>query len=176
MLILVATRIDVILIRSTKINMAVTLLTTCAVIWLIRTIYITFLGVSSSILAWNQASQSGKRTQKSLRLRRAERKFGRNVTAFFPSPVHRSALSFSLTFYVCRFILFFAIFPHIWAFSYEVAWVSGHPKGVKERRFFCEIKTPSHVVTSFSLNHIISACASGHNFLSRLSSYEVVLK
>ena len=112
-------------------------------------------------------SRGKRHPAKSRRLKRAEGKFGR--TALFPSPVHRLA-PFVLWFfiYVVSFC-FSPIFSHIGAFSYEVACVSDHPKGLRERRFLWDKKCQSCRVTSFSLNHIISACASGR-FLWRLSS------
>ena len=103
-----------------------------------------FLGVSS-ILAWDQASQLGKRPK--------NRKSGEKGSFPLPSPLLDSL--YSLIF-LCRFTSFFAIFPHSRAWSCEVAWVSGLPKGVRERGWLWLWLTPTHVMTSYSLNHIIT--------------------
>ena len=145
--------------------MVVTFLTTCVVIWLIRTIYILrFRGFRPGILAWDQAphAQSGKKTHK----KSVSESLGEQPLSLPQSTAWLSSFS---DFLFMSFHSVFCHFSHIGAFSYEVACVSGHPKGLRERRFLWGKKSQSCRVTSFSLNHIISACASGR-FLWRLSS------
>ena len=108
-LILIATSVDVILIRNTKINMVVTLSTSCAVIWLIRTKYITFLGVSSRHSSLGPSSVVGEKDPKKSAIESSRAEVWENGFFLLSSPPLGSL--FSLTFYVCRFILFFAIFP-----------------------------------------------------------------
>ena len=146
--------------RNNKIDMVVTLFTTCAVFWLnIMTIFTmkislprrryrgfvkhSSLGPSSTV-AEKSEKNIGERSEPIRRLGRMA----------LPPPQSTARL-FLLSDFLCPFSPFFAIFPHSGAWSYEVAWISGLPKGLRGGRDNSEIKNPSHVMTSYSLNHTI---------------------
>ena len=146
--------------RNNKIDMVVTLFTTCAVFWLnIMTIFTmkislprrryrgfvkhSSLGPSSTV-AEKSEKNIGERSEP----------IGRLGRMALPPPQSTARL-FLLSDFLCPFTPFFAIFPHSGAWSYEVAWISGLPKGLRGRRDNSEIKNPSHVMTSYSLNHTI---------------------
>ena len=169
--------------RNNKIDMVVTLFTTCAVFWLnIMTIFTmkislprrryrgfvkhSSLGPSSTV-AEKSEKNIGERSEPIRRLGRMA----------LPPPQSTARL-FLLSDFLCPFTPFFAIFPHSGAWSYEVAWISGLPKGLRGGRDNSEIKKSQSCddfIFTEPYHYNLSAYTSGR-FLSRLSSYEVVLK